>query len=303
MKPNQGMYRILRIASSSLSLLGLTLSQIPTQVNAQTAGSIQNRTNRIVGGSAAPTNAYPWMVALEDSAGFQFCGGTLIAVNKVLTAAHCTDVVATNELRIRIGSNQRILRNGKGAGGTLLRVKTQTRHPDYNDASGGYDYDVAVWTLRTSAPLSSTVGLISLPKSCGQFSSVNLNCSSGLVAPGTVLRVIGWGTTSYGGSPSPTLQQVDVPVVPNTLCNRPVSYNGLITSRMFCAGEAAGGVDSCQGDSGGPIFGKYSPTAKTALQAGIVSWGDGCAFPNKYGVYTRLSHPAIADFIKRQLRI
>lgn len=36
-----------------------------------------------------------------------------------------------------------------------------------------------------------------------------------------------------------------------------------------------GGVDSCQGDSGGPLF---TGTGATAVQHGIVSWGQGCAF-------------------------
>jgi trypsin len=306
MKPSRVLYRALGIASFSLSILGLWLSQVPSSVEAQ-QNSIPkriNRNQRIVGGTTAPDGAYPWFVALEDSTGFQFCGGTLIAVNKVLTAAHCTNVVASNELRIRVGSNaRRIDRTGKGSGGTVFRVKEQKRHPRFRDLGSSFDYDVAVWTLRSSVTLSNTVGLIALPSRCGQVGSVDLTCPSGLAAPGTVLRTIGLGDTTDGGSPSTTLIQVDLPVISNNLCNRRVSYNGRVSKRMICAGQAAGGVDSCQGDSGGPIFGNYSSSNKTALQAGIVSWGDGCAIPNKYGVYTRLSHPEIVDFITKRLSI
>lgn len=304
MKGKPVAYRMLGIASFSLSILGLMATQMPSQVEAQLARPTR-RNQRIVGGIDAPPNAYPWVVALEDDTGFQFCGGTLIAANKVLTAAHCTNVYATGQLRIRIGSNQRKQqRTGKGAGGTLLKVKEQKRHPRYRDTGTTYDYDVAVWTLRGTVTPSGTVGFISLPGRCGQVGSVDLTCPSGLVNPGQVLRVIGWGDTVSGSNTgSNTLKQVDIPVISNNLCNRQVSYNGLVSKRMFCAGVAAGGVDSCQGDSGGPIFGNYDPNAKTALQAGIVSWGEGCALPNKYGVYTRLSHPEVVDFITKRLAI
>ena len=55
----------------------------------------------------------------------------------------------------------------------------------------------------------------------------------------------------------------------------------------ICAGYTAGGVDTCQGDSGGPMFRRDA--ANAWIQVGIVSWGDGCARPNKPGVYTQVS--------------
>jgi len=72
--------------------------------------------------------------------------------------------------------------------------------------------------------------------------------------------------------------------VTQTICNGPIAYDGRITENMVCAGVPAGGMDSCQGDSGGPL----TASANGAMWlAGIVSWGEGCARPNKFGVYTR----------------
>ncbi|XP_035599093.1 polyserase-2-like isoform X4 [Oncorhynchus keta] len=104
---------------------------------------------------------------------------------------------------------------------------------------------------------------------------------------GTTSWVTGWGTIRSGVSlPSPkTLQEVDVPVVGNRLCN--FNYGvGSITDNMICAGLAAGGKDSCQGDSGGPMV---TNQGTRWIQSGVVSFGKGCALAKFPGVYTRVS--------------
>ena len=75
--------------------------------------------------------------------------------------------------------------------------------------------------------------------------------------------------------------QVKLPIVSQSTCQQAYWY-GTIDDSMICAGYAEGGKDSCSGDSGGPLVcednGKY-------MLEGVVSFGEGCARPGKYGVY------------------
>ncbi|PIO23827.1 hypothetical protein AB205_0000720, partial [Aquarana catesbeiana] len=103
--------------------------------------------------------------------------------------------------------------------------------------------------------------------------------------------VTGWGQIGFGESlPYPeTLQQVMVPLISNSKCNAMyhIDTNMNVSSDQICAGYQAGNKDSCQGDSGGPLVCKVNGYW---YQAGVVSWGYGCAEPNRPGVYTYVPH-------------
>lgn len=72
---------------------------------------------------------------------------------------------------------------------------------------------------------------------------------------------------------------VDVPFIPLDVCRNESDYKTSVTQGMMCAGYMEGQRDACQGDSGGPLV-------CLGNQAGITSWGSGCAQPLKPGVYT-----------------
>ena len=47
------------------------------------------KSTRIIGGNDAPYGRYPYMVSLLNEAGEHTCGGSLVAADVVITAAHC----------------------------------------------------------------------------------------------------------------------------------------------------------------------------------------------------------------------
>jgi len=102
---------------------------------------------------------------------------------------------------------------------------------------------------------------------------------------------LGMGRLWSGGDVPDYLRNVTVPTASNQKCNQGDYYNGAITDQMLCAGVDEGGIDSCQGDSGGPIVRRRYKGDNQFVDehVGVVSWGYGCAAPQKPGVYARTS--------------
>lgn len=223
---------------------------------------------QIVGGVDAEDGPYRWTTSLQSTSGSHYCGGSLIADNWIVTAAHCVNGTSNpSSIRVVVGRNN--LSTSQGSAFTVNQVIV---HPGYNTST--LDNDIALLRFTGTAPAS--IDRVPLADS-------SVMSSSG--QPDDMARVLGWGATSEGGSGTNQLQRVDVPIVSNATCNS--NYNGDITNNMICAGYTNGGKDSCQGDSGGPFV--VSHNGEYHL-AGIVSWGHGCARPGKPGVYARVEN-------------
>lgn len=63
---------------------------------------IRSGSTRIVGGTEAPINSWPWQAMLRStSPDYQFCGGTLVRREWVVTAAHCVEGNDNTKLYVR----------------------------------------------------------------------------------------------------------------------------------------------------------------------------------------------------------
>jgi trypsin len=191
-------------------------SPVPTCQWAESRQSRAGQADRIVGGSETPTGAYPWVCSLQTSSGWHYCGGSLIASDVVLTAAHCQ--VVPGDVAVCGRSDL-----GNPRAGVERSVRLVRNHPAWLSTASGFD--VALLLLTASTGLE--------PITMGQD------------GPGPALA-LGWGTTSEGGS---TVKRLRAGQVEVESC---APYGASIDATMFCAG--APGVDSCQGDSGGPLL-------------------------------------------------
>jgi len=211
----------------------------------------------IVGGQDAQIADHPFVVALTTPDGQQFCGGSLVAPNKVVTAAHCTSDQQPADVNVVSGRT-----NISGTDGKVSKVTGIWVHPQYTDATKGSDVSV----LTLDAPVQSPT----IPLAAAGDPSY---------AAGTDATILGWGTTSEGGSTSDHLKMATVPVNADNDCK--AAYGEYNPEAMMCAGLPEGGVDACQGDSGGPIV-------ADGKLIGVTSWGEGCARPGKPGIYSRV---------------
>ena len=290
-----------------LALFPLLALGAPAAADESSTRAASEQFTRIVGGESASAESWPWQVALVEpherdgrrGAGFrQFCGGSVIAPRWVLTAAHCVDDVRPGDLQVLVGTHD------LDRGGRLLDVRAIHVHEDYSDASEGND----IALLRLARPAG--VAEVELPTA---------KRAEAVATPGTPATAIGWGllrplqckpgskpgthrcrlrgggaghfADGLTGKPvklsdvrTSKLMEVELPLVGEKTC-RDAYPGAAIDERTVCAGLRRGGKDSCQGDSGGPLVVR---DGDTWFQAGVVSWGQGCAKPGKYGVYTNV---------------
>lgn len=225
----------------------------------------------ILGGREAQPGAYPWQVALIDPlqpntyAG-QFCGGSLIDEEWVLTAAHCVEGKEPSLIDVLVGAHR------LSDSGTRIPGAQVIPHPGYDPTQ--LDHDLAL--IRLSTPVTYTpISLYQTISGTSEFDHLRAT-------------VIGWGAKEISGWSAvypDALREVSLPLVDPTRCQQSTE---VITDAMLCAGYETLTMGACYGDSGGPLMVQQPNGSWT--QIGIVSWGPfGCIASGMYDVFTRVS--------------
>lgn len=269
------------------------------------AGAAQKR---VVNGDDAGDGEYPWTVALVTAGEFavsgQFCGGTLVAPDRVVTAAHCT--VASKPEDIEVLANITDLRdagtpsdpdgpnNDPNVESYYHKVSEISVHPKAEAApeDDRLVYDLSVLSLEDPVPGAQWIPVI----------SPGFDVTADLGDP---LQVTGWGRWEQESPEFPNiLQETDVFPWSDADCEEFYGSFAYAGGNLLCALRVGAGptpdpeddvvFDTCQGDSGGPITTQDATPDPLDEQdgwelAGAVSFGsDTCQVSDWPGAYASL---------------
>jgi len=271
---------------------GVYLESVPGDAPSGEAGG--GPSAKIVGGNPTTTFEWPWQAAILFKRSFtpgytdydrQYCGGTLVAPSIVVSAAHCFYDVSPlgddggdddfDRVFFDVVTGRSVLSANDGQ---KLKVSA---YSFFVDEQGEPLFDPSELTWDAVFIELETSSASEPIKIAGPGEEA-------VWAPGRTLFATGWGSLDEFGDYPEQLHGVDLTRIADDVCTEPTKYGAdFDPETMVCAGELAGGKDTCFGDSGGPLV---APIAGGGFRlVGSTSWGDGCARPNKPGVYGRLA--------------
>jgi hypothetical protein len=263
-----------RTARATTAVLGLTLTIVLALVAAPPAGAAPTKPvidsgsphARIVNGAVAAEGSWPFIVSIRQAAdNSHHCGGSVIAPNVILTAAHCATERGTLTA-LQPGSIYVVAKQVRldATTGERLRVARVLIHPQYQ--LGTFNADAALLFLsdRTTAP--------SVALATTAF-------ESSVLANGVTEWTAGWGaiaawTKAADGSivgyrQTNQLMEARLAVYTADACNTAYNAGTFWPQWDLCVGSPP--VSTCNGDSGGPHVVQSSDGSW--VQIGVTSIG------------------------------
>ncbi|XP_072168219.1 complement factor B-like [Diadema setosum] len=227
---------------------------------------------------AAGSGEYPWMAAIYkyDRYGNKHfkCGGTLIAKNWVLTAAHCINETNATDFTVFLGITNRITDEGQQRS-QEFKVAEVIWHENYHICHEVPLNDIGLLKLDGYAELGPFVRTVCLPDRENTVRELKER----------IATVSGWGST---GDPRYDMKDLKMRIVNGNYC---YAIDG---TKQLCAGlssYAKAEHHVSPGDSGGPLVVLREAVSPTFVQVGVVSFaslGEGSSYEG-YDVYTRVT--------------
>ncbi|XP_053772346.1 serine protease 40 [Desmodus rotundus] len=234
---------------------------------------------KILGGSNAPDQRWPWQASLHFR-GRHICGAALVDTFWVVSAAHCFQKSHDpRDYLVLLGYHTL---HKAGPHSLQVAVSQVIVHSGFN--RGHFmGNDVALLQLRQAVAFTSHVLPACLP------------------GPNTTLPahaacwITGWGMlTESDFLPRPfQLQEGQVSLLESRICRvffqapDPSGQKYNIDEGVLCAGTMSDGTSICRGDSGGPLSCQLN---NTWFVMGLSSWSLPCHRPVNPSVFTRLTH-------------
>ncbi|GAB9470026.1 hypothetical protein Gpo141_00007282 [Globisporangium polare] len=229
-----------------------------------------------IGGSDTILQGYLSGLRKTKSAA-NFCLGSLIGSQFVLTAAHCVKDVAFSF--VSVGSKY----SSSEDDGEQIKVKSVTIHPEFNPKTLLNDFAlVELQYMSIQKPL-----VLDNESDQQLYASTSTLTLYGYAGGG------GSGDAKQSTDKQP-VQSLALPLVKNSVCNSLIGDSSLDATIVCAGGEK--GKDGCQGDSGAPLVQESSDGGDPYLVA-LSSFGWGCGLKGVPAVYAKVS--AAKSFIEK----
>jgi secreted trypsin-like serine protease len=186
-------------------------------------------------GHTVEPNSIPYMVLIivKNSDHSSKCGGSLVRVDRVLTAAHC--LKGKDTAHVTVGAH-RIRENEEDSRQTqTVDSEAFFTHPQW---SHGKSSDVGIIQLPDAFELNEFVALVKLP----------YNFEENLLV-GEIAKVSGWGRINDEEDNNGALRAAENPIISNEECKK---YKIKMDDGNICL-SVRHGRKICNGDSGSPL--------------------------------------------------
>lgn len=186
-------------------------------------------------GYVVEPNSIPYQVLMivKNSDHSSKCGGSLVKVDRVLTAGHC--LKGKDTARVTVGAH-RLHDTDEDARQTQnVDSDSMFPHPLFAHGKG---HDVGMIKLPEAFELNEYVALVKLPFALESYSFT-----------GETGKITGWGRIDDEEDNNGALRAVENPIISNEECRK---HGVRIDNGNLCM-SGKHGRRTCNGDSGGPL--------------------------------------------------